>query len=96
MAQVVGEEEVPEVGVGGGGGRAEVCVGSVGDWGGGRWGEDFLAPFFEGVHAQDYLVGDGFFEVGVFHAVTCVGEGYPTGVCAVLFDSVGEGEEVAG
>ncbi|KAL8699149.1 MAG: hypothetical protein Q9224_001542, partial [Gallowayella concinna] len=77
------EKAVPEGGVSFGGGCPERGV-----------FEDVFAPFFQGVHAEDDLVGDGFFEVCVFDSVAGVRECDARSVRPVFSDGVVEGPSI--
>ena len=56
--------------------------------------DDALAPFFEGVHAEDYLIGDGLLEVGIFDAVPSVSESNPCRIRTVFGNCVVKGKKL--
>ena len=58
--------------------------------------EGLLDPLFERVHAHDGAVGALLLEVGIFHAVAGVRQGYSRRVCSEFLDGFAESQEVAG
>src|SRR5262249_4627871 len=54
-----------------------------------------LDPLFQSVHPHDRSVCAFLLEVGVFHAIACVGEGDPCSVGSELFHRLTQSQEVA-